>query len=207
MEKIFSAVTLLGLIAAAPASAAVLTFTVDASNFVGEGFDATTGDPIVIPEPAGMLNGTFDVDDLNSDGFVDANEVSNVNLEASGFSPDELGFDSRNFSITNAGGLLVGVIVDNSTNTFEIAPGLRLGLIDFTSTIFDNIQIDLQLPQPNYVVALAPVNDANVGRYTTSNFTINDQNFDVPLPATLPLMVSALGVLFGVVARQRRKVS
>ena len=205
MEKIFSAVTLLGLIAAAPASAAVLTFTVDASNFVGEGFDATTFDPMVIPEPDGMLNGTFDVDDLNSDGFVDANEVSNVNLIASGFSLDEFGVDSRNFSITSAG--LSGVIIDNSTNTFEIAPGLRLGLIDFTSTISDNIQIDLQLPQPNYVVALTPIDDPNYGRYTTSNFTINDQNFDVPLPAALPLMVSALGVLFGVAARQRRKVS
>jgi len=143
-------------------------------------FEDAFSPPFPLVEPAGMLTGSFTVDnDLGSDpNLVESNEITAFSFTTSGFTQELV----RNFTIadTDPGAF---ASVNNVGVTNEIAPGLSAGLLEFSNAdVF--LQLDLQVAGPAFFGAqFFHAADLSFATLRSENLTIDGQSFPTPVPA------------------------
>lgn len=164
---------------ASPATAATTFDVVVMAPFIDIA-DGTT-------DTGGTITGFFTVDDMNGNGVVEAADLGPWSFTGAGFG--ESAFNVTLSSDSADAGVLV-----NATTPVDIGAGLSAEVLDFFQDgQFLGVQIDFRIGDE---VDFFNFNETGTF-FTSENYTVTPRTPDapIPLPATLPAIVAALGAL------------
>lgn len=173
---------------AGPASAATTFDVAVLAPFVDAADGAT--------DNGGAITGFFTVDDINGDGVVQADDLGPWSFTGAGFA-------DRAFNVTLSSQSADAGVLVNAGTPVAIGAGLSAEVLDFFQDgQFLGVQIDFRLGNE---VDFFNFNETGAV-FTSGNFSVTPRGPEpptapIPLPATLPALVAALGAL--AMARKR----